>query len=422
MYEDVGETSSSNCHLMMDADSSVKVRKPYIITKQRERWTEEEHGKFLEAVKLYGRAWRRIEEHIGSKNTVQIRSHAQKFFSKVVRESSNNSLGTVNAIEIPPPRPKRKPSHPYPRKFGHLSSKKGSSVDERLWSFMPNRSVSEQESKSPTSVLTTFGSDTFGATSFDMQKHHTSPVSSPNGTAAVEKIMKFQGSGLTFSSTSVAYKDNQSGDPSAAMCMQDTSKMELELDVPVTTKQLTSLKLFGRTVIVSDLNQVDKNELEYQESLSDCINIDLETQKLQEQDKPYAVLGEGRGESNPFFGGIPYMAYHPVEPVMVSMPSYWALYGGMPFGFSGPPSTWFDQGQLCSTNDKFVNNDSTSTASCNTSGDADINCCEGVIQKEESLGQPLVMKPSKNSSFLRPFSSNPSGGFMPYKRCGVKRK
>jgi len=32
-----------------------------VVTKQRERWTDEEHGKFVEAVKLWGRQWRRIE-------------------------------------------------------------------------------------------------------------------------------------------------------------------------------------------------------------------------------------------------------------------------------------------------------------------------------------------------------------------------
>ncbi|KAK9067112.1 hypothetical protein SSX86_014437 [Deinandra increscens subsp. villosa] len=107
----------------MDSNSSggnfnIKTRKPYTITKQRERWTEEEHNSFLEALKLYGRAWQRIEEHIGTKTAVQIRSHAQKFFTKLEKEADAKGIpiGQALDMEIPPPRPKRKPNYPYPRK------------------------------------------------------------------------------------------------------------------------------------------------------------------------------------------------------------------------------------------------------------------------------------------------------------------
>ncbi|KAI7744870.1 hypothetical protein M8C21_027205 [Ambrosia artemisiifolia] len=136
---------------------NIKARKPYTITKQRERWTEDEHNRFLEALKLYGRAWQRIEEHIGTKTAVQIRSHAQKFFTKI-NQARNIALGLCYIawawgrreqrkltltrtpcrprlekeavakgipigqaldMEIPPPRPKRKPNYPYPRKTDH---------------------------------------------------------------------------------------------------------------------------------------------------------------------------------------------------------------------------------------------------------------------------------------------------------------
>ncbi|KAL0905346.1 hypothetical protein M5K25_023758 [Dendrobium thyrsiflorum] len=104
-------------------DLVLKTRKPYTITKQREKWTEEEHNRFLEALKLYGRAWQRIEEHIGTKTAIQIRSHAQKFFTKLEKAAvaTGTPLGQARDIDIPPPRPKKKPNYPYPRKTGFCS-------------------------------------------------------------------------------------------------------------------------------------------------------------------------------------------------------------------------------------------------------------------------------------------------------------
>ncbi|RDX88526.1 Protein REVEILLE 8, partial [Mucuna pruriens] len=88
--------------------SGKKVRKPYTITKSRESWSEEEHDKFLEALQLFDRDWKKIEDFVGSKTVIQIRSHAQKYFLKVQKN------GTV--AHVPPPRPKRKATHPYPQK------------------------------------------------------------------------------------------------------------------------------------------------------------------------------------------------------------------------------------------------------------------------------------------------------------------
>ncbi|CAH2039280.1 unnamed protein product [Thlaspi arvense] len=89
-------------------DPTKKVRKPYTITKSRENWTEQEHDKFLEALHLFDRDWKKIEAFVGSKTVIQIRSHAQKYFLKAQKNGTNEHL--------PPPRPKRKANHPYPQK------------------------------------------------------------------------------------------------------------------------------------------------------------------------------------------------------------------------------------------------------------------------------------------------------------------
>lgn len=106
-------SSSENCTSMANNStptdaSSKKVRKPYTITKSRESWTEEEHDKFLEALQLFDRDRKKIEDFVGSKTVIQIRSHAQKYFLKVQKNGS--------IAHVPPPRPKRKAAHPYPQK------------------------------------------------------------------------------------------------------------------------------------------------------------------------------------------------------------------------------------------------------------------------------------------------------------------
>lgn len=93
---------------LSEAENAKKIRKPYTITKSRESWTEQEHDKFLEALQLFDRDWKKIEAFVGSKTVIQIRSHAQKYFLKVQKNGTRE--------HVPPPRPKRKAAHPYPQK------------------------------------------------------------------------------------------------------------------------------------------------------------------------------------------------------------------------------------------------------------------------------------------------------------------
>ncbi|KAK4411435.1 protein REVEILLE 6 [Sesamum angolense] len=73
-------------------DHSKRVRKPYTITKSRESWSEQEHDKFLEALHLFDRDWKKIEAFVGSKTVIQIRSHAQKYFLKVQKNGTTEHV------------------------------------------------------------------------------------------------------------------------------------------------------------------------------------------------------------------------------------------------------------------------------------------------------------------------------------------
>lgn len=48
---------------------ALRVRKPYTITKAREKWTSEEHARFVEAIKLFGRSWKKIEGGVPADGT-----------------------------------------------------------------------------------------------------------------------------------------------------------------------------------------------------------------------------------------------------------------------------------------------------------------------------------------------------------------
>ncbi|XP_060204280.1 protein REVEILLE 1-like [Lycium barbarum] len=241
-------------------ENMLKVRKPYTITKQREKWTEEEHQRFLEALKLYGRAWRQIEEYVGSKTAIQIRSHAQKFFAKVARDSGNDGGESINAIDIPPPRPKKKPLHPYPRKMvdSPVANEAVSGQPERS----PSPNASGMDSGSPDSVFSAIGS---GVSEYPFAEQQSSCFSPASCTTDVHtaNIISAENDNESMTSNSNTVEEIK---PVAASTSPITNSV-MECDIVhretscngekiAVEAPLASIKLFGQTVSVPDANNL----------------------------------------------------------------------------------------------------------------------------------------------------------------------
>lgn len=63
------------------------------------RWTRDEHFRFLEALKLFGKEWKNVQQHVGTRSSTQARSHAQKFFVKL--QKKNKTLEQfVKALDL----------------------------------------------------------------------------------------------------------------------------------------------------------------------------------------------------------------------------------------------------------------------------------------------------------------------------------
>lgn len=51
--------------------------------KRNGRWASDEHARFIKALQLFGKDWRKVEKYIGTRSGAQIRSHAQKHYLKL---------------------------------------------------------------------------------------------------------------------------------------------------------------------------------------------------------------------------------------------------------------------------------------------------------------------------------------------------
>jgi SHAQKYF class myb-like DNA-binding protein len=68
------------------------------------RWNTEEHIRFIRGCLLYGNNWKKVESHVKTRTSTQIRSHAQKFLIKLkkkykINDTFNNEKNTNFIIQ-----------------------------------------------------------------------------------------------------------------------------------------------------------------------------------------------------------------------------------------------------------------------------------------------------------------------------------
>ncbi|CAN4087857.1 unnamed protein product [Withania somnifera] len=407
----------------------LKVRKPYTITKQREKWTEEEHQRFLEALKLYGRAWRQIEEYVGSKTAIQIRSHAQKFFAKVARDSGTDGDESLSAIDIPPPRPKKKPMHPYPRKMAD------SPVNNKAVSGQPERSpspnLSERDSCSPDSVLSAIGSGVTEYPAAEKQKSCFSPASCTTD-AQSANIISAENDDESMTSNSSSLEEIHVALKPLADSTSPITNSDVECDIVhrenacngeklAVEAPLASIKLFGQTVSVPHANNLAPR-VPYS-----CNSLPSEATEKDVQISNKDVL-------------------HGFQANQINSPFILAMVPGNMI----PPASWLPKSMLENSPENTAGFPTTiswwswyqdlvyrSISSCGQTAMGTATHCEGPKdeepQREGSLTGSSIGPASEVDNGNRSFETveskcttksdrwNNSKGFIPYKRCLTER-
>lgn len=82
-------------------EDKVTTEKDQVTAKQplkNGRWTKEECKRFEEALKKFGRHWKKVEAYVGTRSGTQVRSHAQKYFLRM--KSKEKLMSAIQGADL----------------------------------------------------------------------------------------------------------------------------------------------------------------------------------------------------------------------------------------------------------------------------------------------------------------------------------
>ncbi|XP_057492440.1 protein REVEILLE 1-like [Actinidia eriantha] len=362
----------------------------------------------------------------------------------VIRHSDNGDASAVQPIEIPPPRPKRKPTHPYPRKLV-APLKTGSPVEEQQRrSASPNLSVSEQENQSSTSVLSAIGSETLSLTDKNTSNGCLSPISAGDGVNPGGFFLSEPNSSPNSSPEETGSLLEFKSPDSSAPAEQVSVNLELFPQDGAFVKEessevasIQSLKLFGKTMLVTDSQRLSLPSMETCKPLPSFTNderpvptpwnlmpTEFSNWNTEGPWNPAAFYymrfpnensKPGNGDSGPplpcgaYYGGMPFpcLPLHYLVPTKATQPSV-----------SGQTQNGEDQKEGSRTG--------SNTGSANASDmnwEVETHNCQLSSNEEKGQQSTNLVKPSENLSFSdqRAILDKCLKGFVPYKRCLAER-
>ncbi|XP_031248639.1 protein REVEILLE 7-like isoform X2 [Pistacia vera] len=351
---------------------------------------------------------------------------------KVVRESNGGAESSIKPIEIPPPRPKRKPMHPYPRKSTDLlQGTPVSNQPER--SPSTNVSVLDKDNQSPTSVLSPFASDTLGSAVSDQQNGCSSPTSCTTEmqstnvlTAEKENEYVTSNSSPEEEKVSISSACPNRGDFLSVKIEPHSKESVYIKGDAVLAPPCATIKLFGKTVLVTGSHKPYPSDTECYESpitksSQENLNIDnvnsinlFSSKKLE----THLSLGMVSGNLKPSASEAPCMETQKENGIAesspnASLPCWPTMYQGLPF-FYVMSDNQNSVAALVESNVKDMEKEMLHERSCTGSSTGSVSELEN---RERNSDAAVDSHCRQSCSPVQASPCNSRKGFVPYKRC-----